>query len=278
MKSGNIAVLAMLATALSCYAQGTPPAAPAPATTEPGKPAATEQAKPAAAGQATPAATDQAKPAAGDDATPAASDQAKPAAAASPETSGTAKPGAAATDKPAAEGGDKATGAKTAAGVSDNTYVIGASDVVGVTVLKETNLSSSLLVRPDGMISMPLLGDVQAAGLTPLQLADQIANKLKKYMQDPNVSVVMSQINSKKVYLIGEVTRPNPIDMTPGMTLLEAISSAGGLTVYANPKKIYILRTEGDKHLKVAVFYKAALKGDSSFNIILKPGDTIVVP
>jgi polysaccharide export outer membrane protein len=165
-----------------------------------------------------------------------------------------------------------------AAGVAAETYVIGASDVLTVTVWKEPTLSGSILVRPDGMISLPLLGDVQAAGLTPQQLADQITNKLKKFVQDPNVSVVIGQIHSKIVYLLGEVGKKGPIEMTPGMTLLEAIGSAGGLTEYANAKKIYILRDEGGKHLKIPVHYKEALKGDSTLDLALKPGDTIVVP
>jgi len=157
-------------------------------------------------------------------------------------------------------------------------YVIGSSDVITVTVWKDQTLSGSLLVRPDGMISMPLLGDVPAAGRTPLQLADQIASQLKKYIQDPNVSVVLTQINSQKVYLLGEVAKKGPIDMTPGMTLLEAIASAGGLTDYANAKKIYILREEGGRQQKIPVQYKKALKGNSELNLALKSGDTIVVP
>lgn len=159
-----------------------------------------------------------------------------------------------------------------------DSYVIGASDVVTITVLKEPTLSGGLLVRPDGMISMPLLGDVMAAGETPLELADKITVKLKKYIQDPNVTVVLSQMNSKKVYLIGEVTKPGPVDMTPGMTLLQAIASAGGLTPYANSRKIYILRTENGKPQKIPVQYKQALRGEGSLNLPLNPGDTIVVP
>ena len=166
----------------------------------------------------------------------------------------------------------------TAAATATDTYVIGPSDLLTVTVWKEPTLSGSLLVRPDGMISVPLLGDVQAAGMTPLQLAGQISVKLKKFVQDPNVSVVLTQINSKKVYLLGEVSRKGPVEMTPGMTLLEAISSAGGVTDYANVKKIYILRDEDGKHQKIAVRYKEALNGNSEFNLTLKPGDTIVVP
>jgi polysaccharide export outer membrane protein len=128
------------------------------------------------------------------------------------------------------------------------------------------------------MISMPLLGDVMAAGKTTLQLADEITVKLKKYIQDPNVTVVLGQVNSKIVYLLGEVAKPGPIGMTPGMTFLQAIATAGGLTQFANSKKIYILRNDGEKHQKIPVQYKRALRGDSSRNLDLNPGDTIVVP
>jgi polysaccharide export outer membrane protein len=165
-----------------------------------------------------------------------------------------------------------------AAGAAVESYVIGPSDVLTITVWKEPTLSGTILVRPDGMISLALLGDVQASGMTPLQLADQISTKLKKYIQDPIVSVVISQIHSKVVYLLGEVQKKGPVEMTPGMTLLEAISSAGGLTDFANKKKIYILRGEGGTHQRIPVHYKEALKGDSTLNILLKPGDTIVVP
>ncbi|MHB1674824.1 MAG: polysaccharide biosynthesis/export family protein [Acidobacteriaceae bacterium] len=171
----------------------------------------------------------------------------------------------------------QATSPSSAAPAVDN-YVIGKSDVLSVTVWKQKELSGTLLVRPDGMVSMPLLGDVQAAGSTPLQLADRIETKLKKYMQDPEVSVVVTQINSKVIYLLGEVGKKGPVQMTPGMTLLEAIASAGGLTDFANSKKMYILRNEDGKHQKIRVRYKQALKGDPVSNLVLQPGDTIVVP
>ena len=161
---------------------------------------------------------------------------------------------------------------------ASSSYVIGPSDVLTVTVWKEPTLSGNILVRPDGMITLPLVEDVQASGLTPLQLADQIAEKLKKYMQAPNVSVVVGSINSKVVYLLGEVGKRGPIPMTSGMTLLDAIASAGGLTDYANAKKIYILRDQAGKHERIPVHYKEALKGNSEFNLVLEPGDTIVVP
>lgn len=162
---------------------------------------------------------------------------------------------------------------------ANSEYIIGASDVLTVTVWREPTLSGQILVRPDGMISLALLGDVRASGLTPLDLADQIAQKLKKYYQDPKVSVVVTQIHSKLVFLIGEVNKKGPVEMTSGMTLLEAISSAGGLTDFANQKKIYLLRNQ-DKgsQIRIPVHYKEALKGDSNYNVALRPGDTIVVP
>jgi polysaccharide export outer membrane protein len=160
----------------------------------------------------------------------------------------------------------------------DDNYMIGPLDVLTVNVWKEQALSGTLLVRPDGMISMSLIGDVQAAHFTPAQLGDQISAKLKKYVQDPNVTVVVSQIHSKMVYLLGEVEKKGPVEMAPDMTLLEAISIAGGPTDFANTKKIYVLRNEGGKHVKIPVRYKEALKGNQSCNLLLKPNDTIVVP
>ncbi|MGD0830397.1 MAG: polysaccharide biosynthesis/export family protein [Terracidiphilus sp.] len=185
------------------------------------------------------------------------------------------KPAAtAATDTPTA----KASAPPTAATSDGGIYVIGPSDVIAVTVFKEPTLSNTLLVRPDGMISIPLLGDVEASGKTPGQLAEEITTKLKKYIQDPNVTVLLSGMNSKKVYMMGEVAKIGPVDLIPGMTLLQAIASAGGLTVYANSGKIYILRNEGGQQQKIPVQYKLALKGDSALNLTLKAGDTIVVP
>lgn len=183
-------------------------------------------------------------------------------------------------DKPGTDQSAQAvqTQASTPPAAASSTYIIGPSDVLVITVWKEPTLSGTILVRPDGMITLALLGDVQATGMTPLQLGDQIASKLKKYIQDPNVSVVVSQIHSKVVYLLGEVAKKGPLDMTPGMTILEAVASAGGLTDYANTRKIYILRNDAGSHQRIPVHYKEALKGDATLNLVLKPGDTIVVP
>lgn len=173
---------------------------------------------------------------------------------------------------------DKAPAVAAATPALDKTYIIGASDAISVSVFKEPALSATVLVRPDGMISVPLLGDVPAAGKTPMQLAAEITEKLKKFIEDPNVTVILTEMNSKRVYLIGEVGRTGPLEMTPGMTLLQAIATAGGLSDFANTKKIYILRREDGQQKKIPVHYKQALRGDLSLNLPLKPGDTIVVP
>lgn len=181
-------------------------------------------------------------------------------------------------DKGPAVAIDSPAGASAAAGISDPAYVIGPSDVLTITVWKDSTLSGERLVRPDGKISMPLLGDIQGAGSKPMDLAAQIGEKLKKFMKDPQVSVVVSQIHHQFVYLLGEVGKRGPVEMPPGMTFLEAISSGGGLTDYAKKSKIYILRTVNGKQEKIRVDYKKALNGQSGFNIVLTPGDTIVVP
>lgn len=157
-------------------------------------------------------------------------------------------------------------------------YVIGAEDVLHIAVWKEADLTATLPVRPDGKISLPLLNDVQAAGLTPMQLADSLTEKLKKYVANPRVTVVVTQINSKRIYMVGEVAHTGAIPMLPNMTVLQALSSAG-LTQFANTKKIYVLRTENGKQQKLPVNYHKLVKGEQmDRNYLLQPGDTIVVP
>jgi polysaccharide export outer membrane protein len=157
-------------------------------------------------------------------------------------------------------------------------YVIGADDTLHITVWKEPDLSVTLPVRPDGKISMPLLDDVQAAGLTPMQLGTSITEKLKKYIADPRVTVVVTAMNSQRIFVLGEVLHTGAMPLLPGMTVLQALSSAG-FTQFSNLKGIYVLRTQDGKQTKMPFDYKKALKGrDPQRNIVLKPGDTIVVP
>jgi len=163
--------------------------------------------------------------------------------------------------------------------VADPNYIIGAQDVISVSVWKEAELTREVPVRPDGKISMPLLNDVQAAGLTPSQLADQITVGLKKFVTDPQVTVIVAQINSQRVYILGEVTRAGAYPLLPQMTFLQALSSAGGFTIFANVKKIYLLRQENGKQERYPFDYKQVIAGkNSEQNIILRAGDTIVVP
>jgi polysaccharide export outer membrane protein len=158
------------------------------------------------------------------------------------------------------------------------TYVIGPADALEITVWKEPTLSGPAIVRPDGKISLALLGDLSAAGSTALGLAARIKDGLQKYIQDPSVYVVVTAVNSQHVFLMGEIQHVGPIPLTAGMTPLQAIATAGGLTPYANSKRIYILRTETSKQVKIPFNYKQALKGTAAQNIPLRSGDTIVVP
>jgi polysaccharide export outer membrane protein len=164
------------------------------------------------------------------------------------------------------------------ANIDQSTYVIGPEDVLQITVWKEPTISGAVPVRPDGNISLVLAGDMPAAGRTPMQLAAEITSRLKKYVQDPNVSVVVTGVNSHRIYLVGEVGHVGPIPLTAGMSPLQAIAAAGGLGPFANSKRIYILRGEQGKQQKIPFDYKGAMKGDSKQNIVLLPGDTIVVP
>src|SRR5271155_4000915 len=163
--------------------------------------------------------------------------------------------------------------------VADGNYIIGAQDVLDISVWKEPEVSRVVPVRPDGKISLPLLNDVQAAGLTPAALAAQITESLKKYVTNPQVTVIITTINSQRVYLLGEVTRPGAFPMIPGMTVLQAVSSGGGFTQYARTGKIYVLRNENGKQVKYPFNYKEVINAKKpEQDIPLKAGDTIVVP
>jgi polysaccharide export outer membrane protein len=160
----------------------------------------------------------------------------------------------------------------------DPNYILGADDNIMVHVWKEPTISGPLVIRPDGRISLPLVGDLPAAGMTPMALGAEIAENLKKFINDPSVTVTVTAVNSKRIFFIGEVNRSGPISMTREMTMLQAISAAGGLSPYANQRKIYILRGEKGKQQKIPFDYKKALKQGNQQGVVLSPGDTIVVP
>jgi polysaccharide export outer membrane protein len=185
------------------------------------------------------------------------------------QAEGAKSPPDAATTKPAT----------TDRGVPDD-YQIGAGDVLEINVWKEPDASvRSVVVRPDGRISMPLLKEVEVVGLTPIQLERLITERLESIINSPDVTIVVTGINSKKVYVQGKVKKEGPIPYTYRMTVMQALSEAGGLTDYAKKKAIYILRTENGKEFKLPFDYAAVLKGQRmELNIQLVSGDMIVVP
>jgi len=167
----------------------------------------------------------------------------------------------------------------SANGVSEEEYKIGPQDVLRIDVWKEAELTRTVPVRPDGKISLPLLNDVQAAGLTPSQLASVLTEGLKKFINAPQVTVTVSEINSRRVYVTGEVAHAGAFPLLPNMTVLQALSSSGGFSQFAKTKNIYVLRNEDGKQVKHPFNYKEVLAGRSQEqNIALLPGDVIVVP
>jgi polysaccharide export outer membrane protein len=167
--------------------------------------------------------------------------------------------------------------AHDAAGVAE--YKIGPQDILKIDVWKEDQLTRTVPVRPDGKITMPLLNDVQAAGLTAMELSAVIRDALKKYVNEPQVAVTVTEINSRRIYVTGEAVRPGAYPLLPNMTVLQALSTSGGFTPFAQVKKIYVLRTENGKQLKRPFNYREAIGGKKpEQNIVLEPGDVIVVP
>jgi len=140
-------------------------------------------------------------------------------------------------------------------------------------------MSTDARVRPDGRISLPLINEVVAAGLTPEELQKRVTEESAKYMEDASITIVVREINSLKVFITGEVTKPGTYPITSATTVMQLISLAGGLREYANSKNIMIMRKEGDKQTSLKFNYKEVAAGKNlKQNIDLKPGDTVVVP
>jgi len=158
-------------------------------------------------------------------------------------------------------------------------YLIGPEDVLYIHVWREDALSKSVPVRMDGNISLPILNEIKAAGLTPLQLKEALTTRLKEFIESPNVSVTVVEANSFKVYVSGQVRLPGVYRLRSETTVLQIIPMAGGFTDWANQKKILIIRRENNKEKRFTVNYKKIIKGkDPGSNITLKSGDTIIVP
>ena len=158
-------------------------------------------------------------------------------------------------------------------------YVIGTDDVLSIVYWKDKDMSADAKVRPDGRIALPLINEVQAAGLTPEQLHTKLTEESKKYMEDANITVVVREINSRKAFITGEVNKPGPYPLTSATTVMQLISLAGGLKEYANAKNITIMRSEHGQQVALKFNYKDVAQGKNlQQNIELKPGDTVVVP
>ena len=158
-------------------------------------------------------------------------------------------------------------------------YVIGPEDVLAIVVWREKDLSSEVVVRPDGKISLPLVNDVQAAGLTPEQLRLQLTDAAGKLIEDPSVTVVVKAVNSRKVFVTGQVNKPGVYQLAAPTNILQLLASAGGLLEYADAKNIRVMRTESGKSVSFKFNYNDVAKGKNlRQNIDLKPGDTVIVP
>lgn len=189
------------------------------------------------------------------------------------------------TDTPAAESPIAAKVAQLSPGqgnsqVDNRTYMIGENDVLDIDVWKEKEISRAIPVRPDGKITLPLIGEIQASGMTPLQLQDDIAHRLKGFIANPEVTVIVTDPRSHHFNVVGEVARPGAYPLTGSTTVLDAIALTGGFRDFAKQTKIYVLRSMPDgTRAKLPFNYKDAIKGkNSQNNITLKPGDTVVVP
>jgi polysaccharide export outer membrane protein len=166
----------------------------------------------------------------------------------------------------------------TRAAGTDN-FVIGNDDVLAINVWKEADISRVVPVRTDGKISLPLVGELQAAGKTPKQLEAEIGNGLKSYITEPEVTVIVQETKSQKFNILGHVQKPGSYVLIPPMTVVDAIAVAGGFQDFAKVKSIYVLRDDGGKQVRLPFNYKQVIKG-SHFgqNIQLQPRDTVVVP
>jgi len=157
-------------------------------------------------------------------------------------------------------------------------YVIGPEDVLSIVVWREKDLSGDVVVRPDGKISLPLLNDVQAAGYTPEQLAVIVEKAAIKYVTDSDTTVIVKQINSRKVYVLGEVGKPGAFPLTSEMNVLQLIASVGGLAEFADKKNVMILRMENGRERRFKFNYNEVIEGKNlQQNIMLQPGDTVLV-
>jgi polysaccharide biosynthesis/export protein len=196
------------------------------------------------------------------------------------------RPAAAAQDPPTSKPSPQAPGQKPLPTSQQETgvtlpedYVIGAEDILTIVFWRDKELSAEVIVRPDGMISLPLLNDVPAAGLTPEQLRQALEKAATSFVKDPSAAVMVRAINSRKVFVVGEVGKPGSYPLTGDMNVLQLLAQAGGVLEFADAKNIVIVRKVAGKEQRLKFNYRDVLRGkNTQQNILLKPGDTVIVP
>jgi polysaccharide biosynthesis/export protein len=207
----------------------------------------------------------------------------QPATAPQPQTTAPATPAQTGAKPPAVQApappGAQSQTVPTAGIQPPAGYIIGARDVLSVIFWRDKDMSADVAVRPDGMISLPLINEVKAEGLTPDQLRDQVAQRAARYIADPTVSIVVREINSRQVFITGEVNKPGAYSLMMPTSVMQLISLAGGLREYAKSKDIVILRMEAGKQTAIPFNYKDVMNRKKlTQNILLQPGDTVIVP
>ncbi|MBA2355196.1 MAG: polysaccharide biosynthesis/export family protein [Acidobacteria bacterium] len=211
--------------------------------------------------------------------TPSTSQPATPPVAAPPTTAEPSAPRATQPTVPPSGQRAPVEVAPAAAAAVDPSYVIGPDDVLSVLYWRDKETSAEAVVRPDGKITLPLINDIQAAGLTPDQLRASIQKASEQFFQDPNVSIVVKQVNSRKVYITGQVAKPGPYSLTSRTTVLQLLAQAGGLADFAKKDKVVVMRTESGQTQRYLFNYKDVIEGKRlEQNIELRPGDTVIVP
>jgi len=196
----------------------------------------------------------------------------------SPEATDTAKTPDAAKPADTAKPADAAADTKLPQ-VVPSQYIVGEADVLRIDVWKEQEVSQTVVVRTDGNISLPLINEVKVSGMTPLQIQNMIADKLKSFLNNPQVTVTVTEIHSKKAFITGEVFRPGSYSLNAQTSVLQLIAQAGGFTPFAKRDSIVVLRTEEGKLLRLKFKYKEVVQGkNTEQNVTLRPGDTVVVP
>jgi polysaccharide export outer membrane protein len=174
---------------------------------------------------------------------------------------------------PKTEGDDASTT------IASSDYRIGLDDQLLVSVWHEPELTLSVVVRPDGMVTIPLLNDIRVVGLKPIELQQLLTDKLKPFVSEPQVTIVVQAIRSRKVYLVGQVSKQGAFTLEGGQTVLQLLAAAGGVAIFAKADSIYILRTENKKQIRIPFQYKKALQGKAkNDDVVLMPGDVVVVP